>query len=353
MSHSCFPGSTTIVLAAIIACALVGTRRSRAAPQAAAETMPIQERLNRVRADLFSGKARLDADIRELKRILALDSRSAESHLLLGIAYRMLGSPDLMGEAVAELRQALAVDPAFIPARFYLASIYLDLGRAQRAREELESALVQHPGQPQLLALLGEAERQLRNPRRSVELNRQALKTDASFSQARYYLGLALSDLGQRDEAIHELERVVQSGPTVPEAYLGLGSAYLDAGRLDDALKVLGQAVQIDPSRTDTRIQLARAYRMKGLLGQADEQLKLAMPPGTATLSSLYQHVESDFYLELGLVRKQQSLLEAAADAFQKVLDMDPTHGPATRQLAEVRRLLQERLQKKKAGAPR
>ena len=49
----------------------------------------------------------------------------------------MHGSPDLIGEATAELRQALAIDPRFAPARFYLAHLYLDMGRAQRAREEL------------------------------------------------------------------------------------------------------------------------------------------------------------------------------------------------------------------------
>ena len=71
-----------------------------------------------------------------------------------------------MGEAVAELRQALALDPAFVPARYFLAHIYLDLGRNERAREELDAALAQAPRNPQFLTLLGEVERQLKNPRR-------------------------------------------------------------------------------------------------------------------------------------------------------------------------------------------
>jgi tetratricopeptide (TPR) repeat protein len=318
--------------------------------QAATESQPLAESLKRVTADLFSGKPRIDDDIRELKRILALDARSAEAHFLLGIAYRLSGSPDLLGEAVAELRQALSLNSAFIPARFYLASVYLDLGRAARAREELEAALVQHPGQPQFLALLGEAERQLRNPGRSVELNRQALDAKESFAQARYYLGLALRDLKRVDEAIRELEQVVQSGPVAADGYVGLGAAYLDAGRTDSALKVLGRAVEIDPSRPDTRVQLARAYRMKGLLAEADKQLKLAMGSGNATISSLYQPLDADLYLEVGLVRQQQGRLEAAAEAFEKVLEADPAHELAGRRLTEVRRRIQDRLLKKKTG---
>jgi tetratricopeptide (TPR) repeat protein len=331
-----------LFLAGTLAAGSPGSGRLLSASQADAAKASMQERLNRVRADLFGRAERVNDDIQELKQLLAIDPGSAEGHLLLGIAYRSLGSADMMGEAVAELRQALELNAGFVPARFYLAHLYLDLGRPGRAREELEAALVQVPGNPQFLALLGEAERQLKNPRRSVELTRQALQADESFAQARYYLGLALFDLGQREEAITELERVVQSGPNVVEAYLSLGTAYVEAGRLDDALRTLTRGTAIDASRPDLRIQLARAYRLKGLLVRADEQLKLAKPKGGAALApSYYQHqqVEFDLYLELGLVKLRRGQLAAAADAFEKVLEMDPNYGPANRYLAEVHRL--------------
>ncbi len=339
MSPNRFRLLIVCLLGGLVADASLDSDRLLAASQADAGKASIQERLKVVRADLFSRTEHINEDIRELKEILALDPRSAEGHLLLGIAYRSLGSQELMGEAVAELRQALELNPGFAPARFYLAHIYLDLGRAGRAREELEAALVQVPGNPQFLALLGEAERQLKNPRRSVEVTRQALQADESFAQARYYLGLALFDLGRRDEAIKELERVVQSGPNVVEAYLSLGTAYVEARRFDDALQTLSKATLIDPSRADIRIQLARAYRSKGLLVKADEQLELAAPKGRATLApSYYQHqqVEFDLYLEKGLVKMQRGQLAAAAEAFKKVLEMDPNHGPTNRYLAEV-----------------
>jgi tetratricopeptide (TPR) repeat protein len=164
--------------------------------------------------------------------------------------------------------------------RFYLAHLYLDMGRATRAREELEAALLQVPGNPEFLALLGEAERGLKHPRRAVELTRQALQADEAFAQARYYLGLALLDLGQRDEAIKELERVVRSGPRVADAYLALGTAYVDAGRPADAIETLSQGLRIDPARSELRIALARAYRSKALLDKADARLRAKKPGG-------------------------------------------------------------------------
>ncbi len=168
---------------------------------------------------------------------------------------------------------------------------------------------------------------------------KQALQIDESSAQAHYYLGLALLDLEQPAEAIKELERVVKSGEKRADVYLSLGAAYLDSGRLDEGLEILSQATHLDASRPDTRIQLARAYRLKGMLDKAEAQLMLGMPQGPASVSSPFvaqRQLEYDLYLEQGLLKLQQGQLKAAVDAFGKVLEMDPDHGPTNRYLAEV-----------------
>lgn len=312
----------------------------------------VQTTLKRLSAEIFSGTANLPETIRELHRVLAAEPRSAEAHMLLGIAYRSQGSPEMMGESVAEFRQALELNPQLAPARLYLAYVYLDLGRPERAREELQAALAQVPGNVQFLALLAETERHLKNAARSVELLDQALTIEPAFVQARYYRGLALFDLGKRTEAIEELERVVQSGAKVADAYLGLGTAYLEAGRLDEGLEILSQATHIDPGRPDIRIHLARAYRLKGNLQKAEEQLSLATPASSATASpsSQERQAEFDLYLELGALRLRQGRLEAAQEALQKVLDMEPTHRLAREHMAEVKRRLAKRPAKSPGG---
>jgi tetratricopeptide (TPR) repeat protein len=340
---------------AFCACALAaadGGHRLEAS-QAVDGSAATRERLNKAAALLFSGSGNTTEAITEIKAILAVDPALAEGHLLLGMAYRMQGSGDLTGEAKAEFVQALTLKPDLVPARMYLVQLYLDLGRAGSASETLNAGLAAEPGRPEFLALLGETERQQGNPRRAVELIRQALQANESFAQGRYYLGLALADLGQRAEAIKELERVVQSGPKMADAYLALGTGYVDAARVDDAVRVLQQGTTIDPSRADVRITLARAYRAKGLLIKADEQLTLARPAATAAPASVFsqQQIEPGFYLELGLLRMRQRRLDAAAEAFQKVLDLDRNHAQAKQRLAEVRKLQQSRL-KPKSGGP-
>jgi tetratricopeptide (TPR) repeat protein len=297
----------------------------------------IQKRLDTVRADLFTRPERVKESVRELKEILALNPRSAEGHLLLGIAYRTLGSADMMAEATAELRQALELNPAFVHAHYYLARIYLDLGRAQRAHDELEVALKQVPHQPQFLALLAETERQLGNAARALEIAQQALTGDSNLTEARYYLARAMLDLKRTDDAIRELEQVARSGAQVADVYLWLGTAYQDSGRVDMAINALGEAARIEPARSDIRIRLARAYRGKGVLVKAEEQLALAAPKAAdAQATSAYQQQQAEWYLERGLLSVRQNRLPAAIDAFQKVLDIDPDNGAAHRHLAEA-----------------
>ena len=316
----------------------------------------VQERLDRVKADLFSRTDRIDENIKELKQVLAEDSRSADAHMLLGIAYATLGSRDLKSEAIGEFRQALELNPRLVEVRFYLARLYLDLGRPARAREELDTALESMPGHPEFLALLGEAERQLKNPRRAIEVTRQALQADSTFGPARYSLGLALIDAGQRDEGIKELEQIVRARAPVADAYLALGSAYIDAGRGDDAIETLSQGVRLEPARPELHIALARAYRAQGLLEKADAQLTLAFAKVSASAKAPadksagklggapaassdypYQQVELDLYLERGLVKLARGQLTAAVEAFKKVLALEPKHEAATRGLAEAR----------------
>jgi len=298
-----------------------------------------QETLNQIRTDLFSATPHLADDVAALKSVLGQNPTSVDAHVLLGIAYRGLGTQEMLAESVAEFRQAIEIDPNLSPARFYLAHVYLDMGRPGRAKEELEAALERTPGNPQFLASLGEAERQLNNPQKAVDLTRQALQIDPSLLEARYYLGLSLLALGRTADALKELEQVVDANAGRPEAYLALGTAYNQTGHFDDAIKVLSQGTKMDPSRADLHIQLARAYRSKGLLDRAEAELVRAQPTPNGTLAASYiehERLEFDLYVEQGLVRLKRGQLVAAAEALKKALAMEPDDGLANNSIAQV-----------------
>jgi tetratricopeptide (TPR) repeat protein len=325
-----------LFFAALVLFSIGGLHSS--ASQAAVGNQAPDPRIGRIRADLFAGR-NAAAAAKELKEILAANPSSVEGHMLLGLAYRTMGTPELVGEAVAELRQAVDLDPAYAPARLFLAHIYLDLGRVARARDELEAGLAQAPKNAQFLTTLGEAERRLGNPTRARDVLRQSLAIDPSSAQAHYYMGLTLLDLGQVKEAIGELEGVVKAGEQRADVFVSLGAAYLEAGRPDDGLAALNQAARIDPARQDIRVQLAKAYRLKGQLARADAELAKAAPATNANVASPFvqeRQLDFDRLQEEGLLRMQQGQVAAAVKAFQTVAEIDPKHGPTQRHLAEA-----------------
>ncbi len=296
----------------------------------------LDARLARARTAMLSGAGRPGDLIAELQAILAIDPDVAEAHLLLGMAYRGVGN-DMLAEAIAEFRQAIALDPAPVAARYYLAHAYLDLNRPERAREELDAALTQAPGQMSLTTLLAETERRIGNPARALELARHVPATDPSGAQARYYAAMALLDLKRRSEAIAELEALVNAGVTPPHVTSTLGLAYLDEQRPDDATTLLTAAVRAVPERPDLRIALARAHRQAGRLADAERELAQALPPGaTREASEFYEVAEADVHLETGLIRVAQDRLDDAAMEMERALALRPSHGPTHRHLAEI-----------------
>src|SRR5262249_47930144 len=94
----------------------------------------IDARLARIAADVFSSTDHVDADIAELKAILAADPRSGQAHMLLGLASRTIGPADLEREAAGEPRQVIDLEPSRSPARLFPSRVDLDTAQPARAR---------------------------------------------------------------------------------------------------------------------------------------------------------------------------------------------------------------------------
>ena len=117
-----------------------------------------------------------EAAIQECKAALAEDPQYAAAHMLLGQAYLAQHSVSMVAEAKAELQQALDLDPELLWARFYLAKIYIDVGRMRRPKEQLERGLKDRPDVPHFLSLLGEVDRKLGNPEASLRIESEGAR---------------------------------------------------------------------------------------------------------------------------------------------------------------------------------
>jgi tetratricopeptide (TPR) repeat protein len=282
-------------------------------------------------------QGKVEETVRECKAVLAADPRSAPAHMLLGMAYIAQKSTAMIGDAKAELQQAIALDPELVWARFYLARLYLDQGLSEKAQEQLESGLKQSPGLPPLLSLLGEVRRKLGDPAASLELNRRALAADATMIPAHYFLALAYLDLKQDQAAVAEFEKIIHTPYVTPEMYNALASLYLRKQRFAEAEDFCRKAIAMDSSQPGAYLNLARVYNAQHASDKALEVLRAALPKGKEfPASEYYQGLQADIAVERGVAYTAKKMYVQAIDEYASALDFDPSRAVIHRRLAEL-----------------
>ncbi len=275
--------------------------------------------------------------VQSCKTAVGMDPQSGAAHMLLGQAYLALRSASMIAEAKAELQQALDLDSGLVWARFYLAKIYLDTGRPDRAKGELEEALRARPGVSHFLSLLGEAERKLGHPEAALELHRKALAADPKMNTVHYYAALAYMDMKKDDEAISELEASIQSPYVAPELYLTLGSLYAQRKRYREAEAVCRKAIALDSTRSEAWLNLAQLFNAQGQNDKALGALRSALPPGKSfPTSPYYQQLQADIYFEFGRAYAGKGARQEAIRAFEQCLTLDSNRAEARKRLAEI-----------------
>jgi tetratricopeptide (TPR) repeat protein len=295
--------------------------------------------------------------VTDCKQAVGIDGHSGAAHMLLGQAYLALRSASMIAEAKAELQQALDLDPSLVWGRFYLAKVYLDTGRPDKAKAELEQALQTRPGVAHFLSLLGEAERKLGSPEVALVWHRKALAADPKMNTVHYYAALAYMDLKKDDEAIAELEASIQSPFVVPELYLTLGSLYVQRKRYVEAEDLCRKAIALDPAHSESYLNLGQLYNAQGLGSKALAALRLALPPGkTFPTSPYYQALQADIHFEFGRAYAAKGSPREAIAAYLQCLALDAARPAAHRNLAELYRKQGDRVhaaeQEALAGKP-
>lgn len=174
------------------------------------------------------------ADARATFDELLASAAPAQAHLLLGRAY---ADGAAFEEAAAELQQALAADPASLPAQFELAKVRIGLREFDEAERLLRSVLAARP-------------------------------TDGD---AAYYLGALLVLSSREPEAVPYLTQARKSRPGAWGPPYYMGRALLQQGRAAQALPPLEEAAKANPDEAAVWFQLARAWQSAGRIAAATD----------------------------------------------------------------------------------
>jgi tetratricopeptide (TPR) repeat protein len=275
------------------------------------------------------------------RRARSLDPQSFEWMYLGAVIQVKLG--DFRGAASA-LRQALALDPGYLPARLALAEALVQSGQLETARGEYVALLrdypdlaVAHYGHGRVAAMLGDTAVALEQYRKSVALAPE-------FGAAHYALALAYRDAGLGERVAAHLEAYRRLGARRPIPHDKLmervnafrstarhlileGARLEEAGRIDESIARHLQALEADPAAGQAHVNLISLYGRKGEQDPAQRHYHAALK---------LQGDHAGAHYNWGVLQARAGRLEEAAEAFRRALEVDPFHPQAHNNLGTL-----------------
>lgn len=173
------------------------------------------------------------------KKALSLDDDLVDARATLA-DFKALYNYDFAG-ALAEFERVLQLHPNDATAHHWLANdVLAALGESERQIAEMKRALALDPLSLILNSNLGYAYHFAGRPDEAIAQLRKTLEIDGGFALARAALGQVLEVKGQIPEAMAEYQKAVALG-TDPNSLALLGRLSGMTGRKDEAIKILEQ----------------------------------------------------------------------------------------------------------------
>jgi tetratricopeptide (TPR) repeat protein len=190
-----------------------------------------------------------------------IDSELPESHLNLGL---LKTRRQQLGEAEAEYRTALHLDPKFVPAMVNLADLDRQRGQDKEGAELLRAAIAIEPNNAAINHSLGLLLVRQRNYTEALPLLRDAAKLDPDNARYAYVFAVALNSSGSPAEAKELLARTHKQHPTDLNVLLGLIAFERDSGDVAAALGHAQEFAALEPQNPQVRALLEDLRRRLG-----------------------------------------------------------------------------------------
>src|SRR5438477_6476416 len=174
----------------------------------------------------------------------------------------------------------------------------------------------------QAQALLGKGD-----IKQGTEILERADKAFANNPLIKYQLALAYLQGRNTTQAMNELEQAITIAPKYVEAIVLLAQLRLRAGDPQSVVAPLESALQLRPDVTQIRTLPADAYRG---VSRSEEAASLIREQIKKTPQ------DSQSYLLLGVILKQQKKNDESRKAFEKAIELNPENVVAIDQLADL-----------------
>jgi tetratricopeptide (TPR) repeat protein len=147
--------------------------------------------------------SRFDDAQQTFERYVRLRPADASGHYALGFAFQAL---QRMPEARAEYERSIALQPQQTESGFQLGLIELEQGSTREAAGRFEQVLKRAPRHAGALTGMGRVKFQEKDFAGAAAFLEKAIASNPELREAHYYLGLADSRLGRKEDSQKELE---------------------------------------------------------------------------------------------------------------------------------------------------
>jgi tetratricopeptide (TPR) repeat protein len=163
--------------------------------------------------------------------------------------------------------------------------------------------------------------------RDALTLARESLETYPDDIPLLNRVSVAQSNLGQRDQALRTLKRVLRLDETSAATHLNLSMQYQAADDLTRARRHAQQCVQLNPTLPEGHLQMGRIHMLNSNIPQAAQSYARAFELGV-------QDIDERLVLANLLTRIRQ--FDASLRQYQNVLKQQPANGQALAGVVDV-----------------
>lgn len=248
-------------------------------------------------------------------RVVQLDAASAEAWTALGQIQWQLGDPAEAGRCFQKLVEH---HPDDAQAHYFLGTCRLELHDGQSAIASFRRALEIKPDYPEVRNDLGVALLTNGAPDEAAEIFMRLSREYPNQISVHYNLGLARRDQKRWVEAVECFQACLRINPGLAEAYHSLGYVEYLLRQYREAEAHLRRAIELSPGFSEAYFNLAivlmdvlRPCAAEGFFRQA-----LAIKPDFP-----------DYLHGLGTALQAQGRVEEAAQAYRRVLEINPALG--------------------------
>lgn len=306
---------------------------------------------------------KFDAAYDAFNHCLAIDSAAAPVLYELSSFYVQLNRPE---KAIEMLKKAIENSKDNFTYKMALATVTRNLGMFEEAAGEYEELVRDYPEKKELNFYLAEALTQAGDIGKAIDAYdalELAIGMNEAISMQKYRLYV---QLGETDNAFHEIEKLAEKYPMEARYQLLLGDLHLERRDMDMALAAYQKAYEIDPTDPYYIVSMANYHEANGDKESAEREIHNALvnekldvetkvnilsryimrlqqsKQGTETANHLFetlleQHPEDiDLKLMYGGLLQMQGKTDEARFQFQLVTEMEPGNTSAWQQLLNI-----------------